>query len=104
MKSHAPAAVALCSNGEMARFANTESDTPRQTIGQNPPASVSQTVPVHLKYWPKLTPTMHGMIPKTVAETSAFCRGDQLSILFPSEEMRREARTESRCRTVPGNG
>src|SRR6267378_2167411 len=67
------------------------SDTPRQTTGQKPPASVSQIVPLHLKYWPIPAPRMHGMMPNTATIIFAFCCFDELSILCPilcpSEEM-----------------
>src|ERR1700680_1566623 len=62
-----------------------------QTMGQKAPASVSQIVPLHRKYWPIPAPKRHGMIPNTVTFISASCRVDELSILCPSEGMREVA-------------
>jgi hypothetical protein len=89
--SHAPTRVVLSPSDVLASLMNATSDAPRQTIGQNPPASVSQIVPLNLKYWPMPTPKMHAMIPNTAAIIMASRRFDELSILCPSEEMREVA-------------
>jgi hypothetical protein len=81
----------LSGTDETASLMKVASDAPRQTMGQKPPASVSQIAPLHLKYWPIPTPKMHGMSPNTVTFTMALCRVDELSILCPSKEVREVA-------------
>src|SRR4051812_31239455 len=69
---------------------NVASDAARQAIGQKPPASVSQIVPLHLRYWPMPTPKMHGTIPNTINFTIALCLVDELSILCPLRRIERD--------------
>ena len=41
----------------------------KQTTGQNPPALLSQTVPLQRRYWAMPRPRTHGMTTNTVAVT-----------------------------------
>src|SRR6187402_2368135 len=80
-------------NGEMARFMSNARERVRKSIGQNPPALVSQMVPLHLRYRPMPIPRMHGIIPNTAIPTNAFCRADEPAIPFPFEEARESTHT-----------
>jgi hypothetical protein len=78
----------------MARFMSNARERVRKSIGQNPPALVSQMVPLHLRYRPMPIPRMHGIIPNTAIPTNAFCRADEPAIPFPFEEARESTHTE----------
>src|SRR5262245_55157859 len=74
---------------------NVTNDAPRQTMGQKPLASVSQTVPLHLRYWPIAVPKMQGIIPNVATLTIAVLRLDELPILCPFEDQERLASLRS---------
>jgi hypothetical protein len=79
--SHPQMRAVLSFDEEIASEIRTTTEVTKQTMGQNPPALVSQTVPRQRKYWAMPTPKMHGMTPNTVAVTIGFRRSVEFSIL-----------------------
>jgi hypothetical protein len=77
----------LSGTDAIASLMNVATDAPRQTTGQKLPASVSQTVPLHLRYWPIPVPKMHGMIPNIITLPMVLLRVDELPIFCPPEEL-----------------
>jgi hypothetical protein len=79
--SHPQTRAVLSFDEEIASEIRTTTEVTKQTMGQNPPALVSQTVPRQRKYWAIPTPKRHGMTPNTVAVTIGFRRSVEFSIL-----------------------
>jgi hypothetical protein len=65
---------------ETANVTSIATEVTEQTIGQNAPALLSQTVPLQRKYWAIPIPRTHGMTPNTLAVTSAFRRIGEVSM------------------------
>src|SRR5215510_13330189 len=59
---------------DTAKVMRTATEVASETIGQNAPALVNQTVPRQRKYWAMPRPNRHGMTPNTVAVTIALRR------------------------------
>src|SRR5262245_7572373 len=59
---------------DTATVIRTATEVTKETIGQNAPALVNQTVPLQRRYWAMPRPKRHGMAPNAVAVTSALRR------------------------------
>src|SRR5262245_66345092 len=79
--SHAVTLLVLSLNGENMSLINIAPETPKRTIGQNPPAAVSQTEPIKHTYRAAPTPRTHGSSRNRTPVDSAFGSFDQWFIL-----------------------